>query len=130
MLVAAHVLRFDVGDQALLEVRANVLQVVAFDALRGSGKGEALEREPFIGSDREQFGAVSALYAVVTLFQLAAPGALGILGDGFGAGLGALADALTLKNEVVPPDLRVFSWSVNRHFYFPPFTLCVAFLST
>src|SRR6266403_3865954 len=48
LLVAAHVLRLNVGNKALLEVRAEMLEVVALDTLRRFRKGQALKYKPFV----------------------------------------------------------------------------------
>ena len=105
----------NVSDKALLESRTKVLEIVALDALRRSGKSEALEGQPIVRRNRKELGTVTAFYTVVALFQIAAPGALSIFRERLGTSLGALANALSLEDKVVPPNFRVLRWSVNRH---------------
>src|SRR5271167_2412593 len=98
-----------------------MLEIVALDALRRGGKSEALEHEPLVRGNRKKLGAVAALDAVVALFQFAAADALCILGDGLGASFSALAHALPFEDEVVPPNFRIFGWSIDGHYDLPFF---------
>jgi hypothetical protein len=43
LLVAAHVLRLNVGNKALLKVWAKMLEIVALDALGRDGESKAFE---------------------------------------------------------------------------------------
>lgn len=114
VLVTTYVFGLDVGDQAPLEMRTQMLQVAALDSLRGDRKREIFQFEPFIGGNREEFGAIAALYAVIALLQLAMPDTLSILRESLRASLSALPYPLPLKDEVVPPNFRISCWSVDR----------------
>ena len=102
-MVAAHVLGLNVSNKAPFEMWAKMLEVIALDALRGFRKGQALQREPFVGGNQEQLSAVAPFYTVIALLDLAAPGSLGILREGLRAGLSALSHALPFKDATGAP---------------------------
>jgi len=107
VLVTANILGLDVCDQALLEMRTQMLQVTALDSLRGDRKREIFQLKRFIGGNREEFGAIATFYAVVALLQLAMSNTLSILRDSLRPSLGALPNALSFEDEVVPIPAQV-----------------------